>query len=222
MINNKINNWWQELFDIETKKDYYKNILISLENDYKKWLTIYPEKNDIFNRFLLTSFDNLKVVILWQDPYHWEKEAHWLSFSVKNWVKIPPSLRNIFKELKSDLQIDIQTNWDLTKWSQNWVLLLNSILTVIKDNPASHKKIWWEIFTDNVIKYIWENKENIVFILWWNYAIWKKYLIDNKKHFIITSPHPSPFSANKWFFWSKVFSKTNSYLISKKIKPINW
>ncbi len=222
MINTNINNNWKEIFKIESEKKYFQDILKKLENEYIGEKTIFPKKEEIFNRFLLTDIDKTKVIILWQDPYHWQNEAHWLSFSVQIWTKIPPSLRNIFKELKHDLWIDNQNKWDLTNWTKSWVLLLNSILTVIKDSPASHKNIWWDIFTDNIIKYISEKKENIVFILWWNYAIEKEKLIDSKKHFIIKSPHPSPFSAHRWFFGSKVFSKTNNYLKSKNITEINW
>lgn len=218
----KLDKKWQIFFEREQKKDYYKKIKEHILNDIKGVKTIFPPLDDIFNRFWYTDFDNLKVVILGQDPYHWVWEAHWLSFSVKDWVKIPPSLKNIFKELKSDLWLEIPLNWDLTPWTKKWVLLLNSILTVVKDIPASHSKIWWQNLTDNVIKYISDNKENIVFILWWNYAKSKIDLIDNKKHFIIISPHPSPFSAYNWFFGSKPFSKANEFLKSKWIEKIDW
>jgi len=197
----KLDKKWQIFFEEEKQKDYYKKIKEHILKDLKEGKTIFPELDNIFNRFLYTNFDNLKVVILGQDPYHWIWEAHWLSFSVLPWIKKPPSLKNIFKELNSDLWYDIPLYWNLSPWTKKWVLLLNSILTVIKDSPTSHSKIWWEILSDNAIKYISDNKENIVFILWWNYAKSKKSLIDLNKHFVIESTHPSPFSAYNWFFW---------------------
>lgn len=212
------NNFFLDFIKKEEQKEYFKKIYQIIQNDD----VVFPPKDDIFNAFLYTPFENIKVVILWQDPYHQKGQAHWLSFSVKDWIKIPKSLQNIFKELKDDLWYDIPKSWNLTKWAKSWVLLLNSILTVKEWLPLSHSNIWWEIFTDKVIKQISEKKENIVFILWWKYAQSKINLIDTKKHFIISSPHPSPFSANKWFFKSKPFSKTNAYLISKNILPINW
>ncbi len=213
-------NNWQTILENEFQKDYFKNITTFLETNKDK--TIFPEKENIYACFNKTSFDNLKVVILWQDPYHWEWQWNWLSFSVNTGVKLPPSLRNIYKELKSDLWIDLWDNWDLSHWAKNWVLLLNSILTVEKWLPSSHKNIWWETFSDNIIKYINDNKDFIIFILWWNFAINKEKLIDIKKHYIIKSPHPSPFSAHSWFFGSKCFSKCNEILQRNNLTPINW
>ncbi len=185
-------------------------------------LTIYPPKELIFRALELTPFENIKVVILGQDPYHGEGEANGLAFSVNKGVKLPPSLRNIYEELKSDMGIKIPNHGDLTSWAKQGVLLLNSVLTVEKDKPASHRNIGWEEYTDSIIREISDKKENIVFILWGKYAQSKKAFIDERKHLVISSPHPSPFSANKGFFGSKPFSKTNTYLKSKGKKEIDW
>jgi uracil-DNA glycosylase len=176
----------------------------------------------IFNAFDKTPFDKVKVVIIWQDPYHGEWEAHWLCFSVQDGVTIPPSLRNIYKEMNSDLWLIPPKSGNLTKWTQEWVFLLNATLTVRKDSPNSHKDIGWQIFTDAVIKILSEKKEHLVFILWWAFAQQKKSLIDENKHYVICSAHPSPFSADRGFFGSKPFSKANNYLEEKGITPINW
>ena len=218
----KINNWWKGIIENEMKKDYFQNIINSIENDLKDWKTIYPKMDDVFKAFELTSLENLKVVILWQDPYHWVNQAHWLSFSVQNWVKLPPSLRNIYKELQNDLWILPDQNGNLTSWAKSWVLLLNATLTVIEKTPNSHAKIGWQTFSDNIIKEISNNLENIVFILWWDFAQKKEVLIDTKKHYVLRSAHPSPFSAHRWFFWSKVFSQTNKFLTKIWKEEINW
>ena len=187
---------------------------------YKKYLRrrrkikiIFPKEEDVYNAFRLTDFNDIKVVILGQDPYHGEGEAMGLSFAVREGIKMPPSLRNIFKEYKSDLKIE-RTDTDLTDWALNGVFLLNTVLTVEKDNANSHKNKGWEIFTDFVIKKISDELENVVFILWGNQAKEKKNLIDIDKHYIIESAHPSPLSASRGFFESKPFSKTNNYLES--------
>ena len=182
---------------------------------------VFPPKEDVFNAFKYTPLDKLKVVILGQDPYHGEGEAQGLSFSIPNNIKITPSLRNIFKELKNDLNIE-RTNTDLSDWAKQGVLLLNAILTVCKDTPLSHKDKGWEIFTDEIIKKINEREEPVVFILWGNYARSKKKLITNKNHYIIESAHPSPLSASRGFFDSKPFSKTNNILISINKESIRW
>jgi len=216
------NNSWKNILKNEFNKEYFKNIQNKIDKDTKKWEIIYPPKEKIFNAFNLCSFDNLKVVILWQDPYHWEWQAHWLSFSVQDWVKQPPSLKNIFKELNSDLWIDIPESWNLETWAKQWILMINAILTVKKWQPASHSKIWWETFTNNIIKTISQEKEWIIFVLWWNFAKQKESLIDIYKHYIIKSAHPSPFSARNWFFWSKPFSKINEILKEKWSEKIEW
>lgn len=215
-----INKNWDIILKDELEKEYFKNLNIFIENEYKN-KTIYPPYENIFDALRFTDYEKVKVVILGQDPYHGLGEAHGLSFSVKDGVKIPPSLRNIFKELKSDAGIDRKST-DLTDWAKQGVLLLNSIMTVEKDTPLSHKNKGWEIFTDNIIKCLNQREEPVIFILWGNFARSKKVLITNKHHKIIESAHPSPLSANRGFFDSKPFSKTNEYLKQLKKEKINW
>lgn len=217
-----IEDSWKNLLEEEFKKPYFLKIKEFLLQEKASGYTIYPSGKNIFNAFNLTPFDLVKVVILWQDPYHWEWEAHWLSFSVQDGVAIPPSLRNIFKELKSDLNMDAPTSGNLEKWAKQGVLLLNAGLTVRKDCPNSHKDAWWQTFTDAVIKKISDKKEGVVFILRWAFAQKKEILIDSNSHFIIKSAHPSPFSADRWFFGSKPFSKCNEMLQSIWKTPIDW
>lgn len=215
-----INKKWDVILESEMKKDYFKKLGILVKDEYNKKI-IYPEYKNIFNALRYTDYDKVKVVILGQDPYHGENEAHGLSFSVREGVKMPPSLLNIFKELESDLGIK-RTKTDLTDWAENGVLLLNSIMTVVKDSPLSHKDKGWEIFTDRLIELLGEREEPLVFIFWGSYARSKKVLIKNKKHLIIESVHPSPLSAHRGFFGSKPFSKTNEFLSKNNIEPINW
>ncbi len=212
----------KKILDDEFSKPYFPKIKEFLQNEISLWYTIYPKGKDIFNAFNLTPFDQVKVVILWQDPYHGEWEAHGLSFSVPAGIRIPPSLKNIYKELKSDLWIEPPESWNLEKWAKQWVLLLNAGLTVRKDTPNSHKDAWWHIFTDAVIKKLSDEKKWLVFILWWAFAQQKEELIDTTKHLVIKSAHPSPFSANRGFFWSKPFSTCNNYLIKNWKEPIDW
>ena len=216
-----IGNSWDLLLKEEFNKPYFKELINFINQEYQQ-KTIYPPKSEIFNAFRYTKYEDLKVVILGQDPYHGEHEAQGLSFSVNNSIKRPPSLQNIFKELESDLSITISDNNSLVPWAQQGVLLLNSVLTVIIDSPASHQKKGWETFTDNVIEIINKKTTPVVFILWGNYARSKKKLITNNIHYIIESPHPSPFSAYNGFFGSKPFSKTNEFLIKNNMEPINW
>ena len=215
-----INKVWDKVLEEEFKSDYFKKLGVFVKSEYKE-KTIYPEYERIFDAFRYTDYDNVKVVILGQDPYHGDGEAHGLSFSVREGIKMPPSLRNIFKELESDVGVR-RTQTDLTDWAKQGVLLLNSIMTVVKDTPLSHKDKGWEIFTDNVIKKLGKREEPMVFILWGSYARSKKCLIENSKHMIIECVHPSPLSANRGFFGSKPFSKANSFLIENGIKEINW
>lgn len=215
-----INKKWDVILKNDFNSEYFKKLGIFVKQEYNR-KKIYPEYRDIFNALRYTDYDQVKVVILGQDPYHGDKEAHGLSFSVKEGVPMPPSLRNIFKELYSDLGIK-RTATDLTDWAKQGVLLLNSIMTVVKDSPLSHKDKGWEIFTDNIIKYLGEREEPMVFILWESYARSKKDLIKNKKHLILESVHPSPLSANRGFFGSKPFSKTNEFLIKNNQEPIHW
>lgn len=216
-----IGNDWDEKLSLIWNSDGFKKFYNVVENEYNEKV-VFPPKEDIFRALKLTPYDKVKVVIVGQDPYHGEREANGLSFSVHPGIKIPPSLQNIYKELCNDLGCSIPNNGDLTKWANEGVLMLNAILTVIKDKPASHHNLGWELFTDYVIKIINLKDEPVVFILWGNFAKEKSALITNPKHFIITSPHPSPFSANRGFFGSKPFSKTNDFLVRNRIKPIDW
>jgi len=215
-----INKKWDEVLKEEMQKPYFKELGVFVKNEYNKKI-IYPEYKNIFNALRYTDYDEVKVVILGQDPYHGPKEAHGLSFSVEAGVKRPPSLDNIFKELYSDLGIK-RTNNNLTDWAKQGVFLLNSIMTVVKDTPLAHKGKGWETFTDDLIKLLNKREEPIVFIFWGAYARSKKELITNPNHHIIESPHPSPLSASRGFFGSKPFSKTNNFLVEHGIKPINW
>lgn len=215
------NNDWQELLEGEMEKEYYQKLRSFLINEYNTKV-IYPHMNDIFNALHLTSYEDTKVVILGQDPYHGPNQAYGLAFSVKAGVRIPPSLVNMYKELKDDLGCYIPNNGVLTKWAKEGVLLLNTSLTVRAGDANSHSKIGWEIFTDHIIKLLNERDDPIVFILWGNNAIKKRMLITNPKHYIITSVHPSPLSASRGFFGSKPFSKTNKFLESIGKKPIDW
>lgn len=216
-----IGNDWDEVLKDEKEKDYFKKLIQFVEEEYKE-KTIYPKKTEIFKAFRNTSYKDTKVVILGQDPYHRENQAEGLSFSVKEGIQQPPSLKNIFKELKSDLGYEPPQSGSLVPWTREGVLLLNTVLTVVKHQPASHKDIGWETFTDNVISKINEKKTPVVFILWGSFARSKKELITNPIHYIIESSHPSPYSAKQGFFGSKPFSKTNDFLIKNGLSPIHW
>ena len=216
-----IGNDWDTVLDQEFKKDYFYNLLKFVQGEYAR-KTIYPSKKEVFKAFRYTPYKNVKVVILGQDPYHGEGQAEGLSFSVPKGIKKPPSLVNIFKELETDLGCKMPVSGSLVPWAKQGVLLLNTVLTVIKDQAASHKDIGWEVFTDEVIKKINEKEEPVVFILWGSYARSKKKYITNKHHLIIESAHPSPLSAYNGFFGSKPFSKTNEFLIKNNFTPIDW
>ena len=216
-----IGNGWDDLLKDEYEKDYFKDLQKFIVNEYKT-KEVYPKMSEIFNAFVKTSYDKVKVVILGQDPYHGEGEAEGLSFSVKVGIAKPPSLLNIFQELKNDLGITPPNHGSLVHWAEQGVLLLNSTLTVIKDTPKSHSEKGWERFTDEVIKIINKKETPVVFILWGSDARSKKYLITNKIHHIIESVHPSPLSAYRGFFGSKPFSKTNEFLIKEHMEPIDW
>ncbi|TFV94627.1 uracil-DNA glycosylase [Algoriphagus kandeliae] len=206
-----------EVFD----KQYFKDLVAFVKSEYKTQ-TIYPPGKLIFNAFDQCPLDQVKVVILGQDPYHGPGQAHGLSFSVRPGVPFPPSLLNIFKEIKSDLGIDMPPNGDLTRWAKQGVFLLNATLTVRNGQAGSHQKRGWEEFTDSVIHTISEKRSHVVFLLWGAYAGKKAELIDEKKHLILKAPHPSPLSAHRGFFGCKHFSKANAYLESKDIEPIKW
>ncbi len=219
MIN--INNDWDSFFKIEENKDYYKHLKNFLIEEYKKY-KVYPPKEMIFNAFKITPVKRVKVVILGQDCYHGEGQAMGLAFSVPNNIKIPPSLKNIYKELSDDIGKDIPKTGDLTEWAEQGVLLLNTCLTVREHCPNSHSGKGWEILTDNVIKLLNEDDKPKVFILWGRNARNKKNLITNKNHLILESAHPSPLSAYNGFFGCKHFSKTNEFLKQNNIEPIKW
>ena len=216
-----IGNTWDSLLTEEVNKEYFKELINYVNNEYKQ-KSIYPKKTEVFNAFKYTDYNNVKVVILGQDPYHGPNQAEGLSFSVSNEVLKPPSLKNIFKELESDLGIPFPEHNSLKPWAKEGVLLLNAVLTVEEHKPASHANKGWETFTDEIIKILNKKEEPVVFILWGNYAREKKTYITNPIHYIIESPHPSPFSARNGFFGSKPFSKTNEFLKSKGLKEINW
>lgn len=205
---------WNSFIKKEQQEPYFQKINERLDNDYSLY-TVYPKKSDIYRAFQLTPYNKVKVVILGQDPYHNPGQAHGLSFSVNDGVKFPPSLRNLFKEYNSDLGYETPQSGNLKKWAENGVLLLNASLTVVENQPMSHSKIGWEIFTDNVIKYLNCREEPIVFILMGNFAIGKEKYITNPNHHIIKCAHPSPLSASRGFFGSKIFSRTNQLLVNK-------
>lgn len=219
----QINESWKEALKEEFHKPYFQQIVAFLKTEKAAGKIIYPKGSNIFNAFNLTPFDKVKVVILGQDPYHGPNQAHGLSFSVLPGIKPPPSLVNIFKEIKSDIGLQMPANFgDLTHWAEQGVLLLNAALTVRAGEPFSHAKFGWADFTDAVIRTISDKKENVVFILWGKFAQEKQALIDETNHHVLRAAHPSPFSADKGFFGSKPFSKTNALLVKDGNEPIDW
>lgn len=214
-------NTWQEILKVESEKDYYKKLMESIEKEYSNY-TIYPKKEELFSAFTLTPFEKVKVVILGQDPYHGENQAHGLAFSVKKGKKIPPSLKNIYKELNTDLGIPIPNHGNLVEWAKEGVLLINTILTVREKSPNSHRNLGWEIFTDNIIKSLNNRKKPLIFVLWGNNARKKQEMINMERHHVITSVHPSPLSAYRGFFGSKPFSKINKILEEEGLEKIDW
>ena len=217
----KIEKSWQEVLQTEFDKPYFENLVGFVKQEYAS-RTIFPPAGQIFNAFNTCPFNNVKVVILGQDPYHGPGQAHGLCFSVNDGIQFPPSLQNIFKEITSDLGIPAPKTGNLTRWAEQGVLLLNATLTVRASQAGSHQGKGWEEFTDAVIKTISEKAENVVFILWGSYAIKKKSLINASKHCILTAPHPSPLSSYRGFFGCKHFSKTNEILKANGIEEINW
>jgi len=213
---------WKRKLLVEFKKDYMKVLSEYLRSEKQKKKKIFPPSHQIFRAFDLTSFDNVRVVILGQDPYHGFGQAHGLSFSVDRATRIPPSLENIFKELEFDLGINKPKHGNLEKWGHQGVLMLNSILTVEEGKPASHSKKGWEQFTDEVLNVLNHYKRHVVYILWGQKAQEKCKFLDKNKNLIIATPHPSPFSARSGFFGSKPFSRTNQYLKKHEIQPIDW
>ena len=217
-----LENSWKEKLLEEFNKDYMRSLSVFLRSEKLKNKIIFPPGNKIFNAFNLTKFEDVKVVILGQDPYHGHNQAHGLSFSVEEGIRPPPSLKNIFKELESDIGIKQPEHGNLEKWCSEGVLLLNSILTVEKSKPASHVNMGWEQFTDKILSILNDLKRNVVFILWGKKAQEKGHFLDKSHHLILKSAHPSPYSANNGFLGSKPFSKTNHYLKSNNIKEIDW
>ncbi len=216
-----LHNDWHDYLAAEFEKEYYRKLRQFLIQEYRT-RTIYPDMYDIFNALHYTSYKDTKVVILGQDPYHGPNQAHGLCFSVKPGVQPPPSLQNIFKELQADLGCYIPNNGYLKKWADQGVMLLNTVLTVRAGQPNSHKNMGWENFTDKVISLLNAREDPLVFILWGSHAQSKLTIITNPHHYIIKSPHPSPYSAHRGFFGSKPFSKANNFLISIGKEPIDW
>ena len=215
-----INNGWKEILESEINQKYFYKLSNILKN-FREKKTILPNERDVFKAFKLCNYNDLKIVIIGQDPYHNINQAHGLAFSVKS-KKIPPTLSNIIKELRNDVKIEIPRNGNLERWAKQGVLLINSTLTVEHNKPNSHKHIGWQKFTDNIISYISKNKKGIIFMIWGNHAKNKVKLIDKSKHHILIAPHPSPLSAYRGFFGCKHFSKSNSILISQRKKTIDW
>lgn len=216
-------NSWKPIFDSAQKYGMFEKITQSIQNEKNNGKIVFPPSPQVFRAFDLCDFDNLKVVILGQDPYHGINEANGLCFSVNEGVKTPPSLRNIFKEMNNSIaDFDINRSTDLSDWAKQGVLLTNSVLTVNKDSPASHSKFGWQEFTDHIITEVSKKKDNVIFILLGNYAKSKSELIDTSKHTILTTTHPSPFSAHRGFLGSNIFIKCNEVLGSKNLSPIKW
>ena len=220
-MKNLIGNDWDNLLEDEFQKDYYKDLRSFLIEEYRN-KTVFPKMEDIFTALKLTPYGDVKAVILGQDPYHGPGQSHGLAFSVKKGVRIPPSLRNMYKEMHTDLAIPIPNNGYLEKWAREGVLLLNTSLTVRQAEANSHRKIGWEKFTDRIIQLLNEREEPLIFILWGNNAKSKEKYITNKNHCILKSVHPSPLSASRGFFGTKPFSKTNAFLKSVGEKEIDW
>lgn len=218
----KLSNSWLQFLRDEFEKEHMKKLKLFLQKQYENKKIIFPATQNYFRALDLVDVHKVKVVILGQDPYHGPGQAHGLSFSVPEGVPFPPSLQNIFKELKADLGIEAPVSGDLTRWAEQGVLLLNSVLTVEKDKAASHQKQGWEEFTDRVITVVNEQTPHAVFILWGSYAQKKAAFVDRQKHLVISSPHPSPLSSHRGFFGSKPFSQANTWLKSKGLEPIRW
>ncbi len=218
----KIEDSWKQVLKDEFNKDYFLQIVTFIKTEKLAGKIIYPPGNLMFNAFEKTPFSKVKVVLLGQDPYHNQGQAHGLSFSVSDGVTKPPSLINIFKELNTDLGLPVPPNGNLEQWAQQGVLLLNASLTVRQNEPGSHSKIGWLQFTDSIIKKISDEKNGVVFLLWGKFAQEKQSLIDETKHLVLKAAHPSPFSADKGFFGCKHFSKTNEFLMQQGLQPIDW
>jgi uracil-DNA glycosylase len=213
---------WKAILSEEFSAPYFEVLSTGVREAYLKNEPVFPPSKLIFNAFELCPFDQVKVVIIGQDPYHGASQAHGLCFSVQEGVRVPPSLQNIYKEIQTDIGAPIPTTGDLTRWAKQGVLLLNATLTVLEGKPGSHQGLGWEHFTDAVIKKISEEKKHVIFLLWGKYAQAKKALIDDTKHLVLIAPHPSPFSAHSGFFGCKHFSKTNTYLLEHEKTAVQW
>ncbi|NLP51721.1 uracil-DNA glycosylase [Bacillus sp. RO1] len=216
-----VSGTWKTLWEKESSQKYFKELMDFLEDEYAKQ-TVYPEKKYIFSSFEATNYEEVKVVILGQDPYHGKGQAHGMSFSVQKGIRIPPSLKNIYQELYDDQGLEPVNHGFLMEWAKQGVLLLNTVLTVRESSPNSHKGKGWELFTDEVIRLLNERDKPVIFILWGKHAEQKEALITNGRHFILKSPHPSPFSARKGFFGSRPFSKVNAILEEIGEDAIDW
>lgn len=220
-MNVKIEDGWKQELAEEFEKDYFRNLVAFVKNEYAT-TQVFPPGNEIFAAFDATPFDKVKVVILGQDPYHGENQANGLCFSVNDGIQFPPSLLNIFKEIKADIGTDVPLSGNLVRWAQQGVLLLNATLTVRAHQAASHQGHGWETFTDAVIEHLATYREHLVFLLWGSYAIKKGQFIDRSRHLVLTSPHPSPLSAHRGFFGNHHFSQANTYLQQHGNSPIIW
>ena len=218
----KLEKSWKEALSTEFEKPYFLTLSQFIKNEVLSWKTFYPHPRNIFAALDTTPFGSVKVIILGQDPYHGPGQAHGLSFSVMEWVRNPPSLMNIFKEIQWDLGISSPKNGNLTRWAEQGVLLLNTTLTVRAGEPLSHAGKWWETFTDAVIHTLSDKRDFLIFLLWWSHAQKKKSLIDTKKHVVLDAPHPSPLSAHRWFLGCGHFSKTNALLRKHRMSEIEW
>jgi len=222
MVNIKLSDSWHNQLQSEFQSDYMKVLSKFLQKEYESGKVIYPDVKKYFNALDLVDLKNVKVVILGQDPYHGPGQAHGLSFSVPEGVRLPPSLKNIFKELKADLGKEIPTTGNLERWAKQGVLLLNAVLTVEESKAAAHQKKGWEQFTDKIIEVVNRECDHVVFILWGAYAQKKAAFVDRKKHLVLESVHPSPLSSHRGFFGSKPFSQANKWLKAKGLAPIDW
>lgn len=218
----KLEKSWKEALSTEFEKPYFLTLSQFIKNEVLSWKTIYPHPRNIFAALDTTPFENVKVIILGQDPYHGPGQAHGLSFSVLEWVRNPPSLINIFKEIQGDLGTPTPKNGNLTRWAEQGVLLLNTTLTVRAGEPMSHAGKWWETFTDAIIHTLSKRRDFLIFLLWWSHAQKKKSLIDTNKHIILEAPHPSPLSAHRGFLGCKHFSRTNALLREHGLSEIQW
>lgn len=218
----KIHDNWRVALAEEFEKPYFQELSLFIKNEIFTGQTVYPHPRNIFSALDKTPFENVRLVILWQDPYHGPGQAHGLAFSVQEWIRNPPSLVNIFKEIRDDLWIPLPKSGDLTHWAEQGALLLNTTLTVRAWEPLSHAGKWWETFTDAVIHTLSDKRDFLIFLLWWSHAQKKKSLIDTNKHIVLEAPHPSPLSAHRGFLGCKHFSKTNTLLREHGWREIQW